>query len=87
MKVLDLPIDMIATFTGTRNPIPYKFRYMDRSGERIEVKIDRITRTETMRLSGEPVILYTCQSRVGDFVRLYELKYIIPQYRWELHKI
>ena len=52
LRIVDLPVDMIATFTGTRSPVPYKFRYMTSRGERVEVRVDRVARTEKTRLAG-----------------------------------
>jgi hypothetical protein len=86
MKIVAQPIDVIATF-GRKEPVPYKFKYSQESGERVEVRIDKIITIENMRIAGIETLIYTCQSQIGSELRLYQLKYIIGQYRWELYKI
>ena len=89
MKIIAKPIDMIATFSSNRNrlPIPFKFRYETRSGERSEIRVDRIISTEKRKRAGTDSIVYTCQSQINGELHLYELKYIIGSYYWELYKI
>ena len=87
MKIVAKQIDMIAKFNREKVPVPYKFRYEQPSGEYLEIKIDKILAIESRRLAGIETIIYTCQSEVEGEVRMYELKYIIGQYRWELYKI
>lgn len=87
MKIVARPIDMIATFSREKRPVPYKFRYDNPSGKYMEVKVDRIVSFEERRLAGIDTIVYTCQSEIAGEIRIYELKYVIGQYRWELYKI
>jgi hypothetical protein len=39
------------------------------------------------KLAGTDSIVYTCQSQINGELHLYELKYIIGSYYWELYKI
>ncbi|NLD10174.1 hypothetical protein [Aminicella lysinilytica] len=86
MKILARPVDMIATFSVQGKPTPYKFRYEDTYGHRIEVRIDKIISTESRKLAGIDSIVYTCQSEINQVMRIFELKYIVGQCRWELYK-
>ncbi|MGN1381541.1 MAG: hypothetical protein ACI4W2_01845 [Eubacterium sp.] len=89
MKVIAEPVDMIAVFRkreGCR-PVPYRFRYTDRRGDRIEVHVDKVLRIENLKIGGIDTYNYTCQSLIGDMLRIYVLKYFLAQARWELYKM
>ena len=75
MKIVAKPIDVVAVFTGGKKPVP------------VEVSIDRIQCVEESRLAGIPALIYTCQSEICGIEKIYQLKYIIGQYRWELYKV
>lgn len=87
MKIVAEPIDAIVKFKGKEKPIPYKFRYVDKDQVYHEIKVDKILTIEEAMLAGIRSIKYLCQSEIGDIIRLYELKYIISDYRWELYKM
>ncbi len=86
MKIVAKPIDVIATFSDNKKPIPYKFKFFRDSGDKIEVYVDKIVTVEESKLAGIDTLIYTCESKVLDESRLYQLKYVIEQYRWELYK-
>ena len=87
MKIVAKSIDVIATFSDNKKPIPYKFKFFQDSGDKIEVYVDKIVTVEESKLPGIDTLIYTCESKVLDESRLYQLKYVIGQYRWELYKI
>jgi hypothetical protein len=89
MKVIAEPVDMIAMFRkreGCR-PVPCRFRYTDRRGDRVEVHVDKVLRIEDLKIGGIDTYNYTCQSLIGDMLRIYVLKYFLAQARWELYKM
>lgn len=89
MRVVAEPVDMIAFFRkrdGCR-PVPYRFRYTDRSGESVEVHVDQVLAIEDLKIGGIDTYNYTCQSLIGNILRMYVLKYFLAQARWELYKI
>lgn len=87
MKIVAKPIDVVATFVGDKWPTPYKFKYLQDNGEKMEIKIDKIIEAVESRTAGIDAIIYTCQSGEASQQRIYQLKYIIGKYRWELYKI
>ncbi len=87
MKILAEPIDAIVKFIGKDKPMPYKFRYADKEGLYHEIKIDKIIMVEEIKLAGIRAIVYCCQSSFSGEMRLYELKYLIADCRWELYKM
>ena len=87
MKLLMRPIDAIVVFKGSGKPLPYKFRYTEPDGTNREVYIKRILTASEERFAGVPVYVYDCQSDIGGAERRYQLKYFIPECRWELFKM
>ena len=87
MKIVAKPINVIAVFNEGRRPVPRKFRYEDDSGTTCEVTVDKVNETEEMRIAGIDSIVYRCQSEIGREIKLYELKFVISSYSWELYKI
>lgn len=87
MKILAEPIDAVVKFKGKEKPIPYKFRYSDREEIIHEVKVDKILMSEETKLAGIRAYIYLCQSSIDGITKLYELKYLINDCRWELYKM
>ena len=89
MKIVARPVDMIAVFyaSDSKTPAPRRFRYSEPDGERMEINVDQVISIESRRFAGIDTIVYKCQSEIAGILRLYELKYIIGEYRWELYKI
>lgn len=87
MKILAEPIDAIVKFKGGEKPMPYKFRYCDGDGNSQEVKVDRIITCDESKIAGIRAFIYRCQSEVDGIEKLYELKYIVHDCRWELYKM
>ena len=87
MKIVAKPINVIAVFNCEHIPSPRKFRYETDSSSTCEVKVDRIIESERKRIAGIESIVYLCQSEIEGQIKLYELKYVISTYSWELYKI
>jgi hypothetical protein len=87
MKILAEPIDAVVKFKGKEKPLPYKFRYSDKEELYHEVKIDKVLMIEETKTAGIKAFVYLCQSEINGTVKLYELKYLISDCRWELYKM
>ena len=94
MKIVAEPVDMIAKFAsgsrrcdGSEKPLPCKFRYTDLAGISREIHVDRIISSELAVSGGVRAYIYRCQSIVENIEKIYELKYVIGECRWELYKI
>jgi len=87
VKILAEPIDAVVRFKGKEKPIPYKFRYTDREEMSHEVKVERILMVEETKLAGIRAFIYRCQSEINGTLKLYELKYLVSDCRWELYKM
>ena len=94
MKIVAEPVDMIAEFASgdrrcgsSEKPLPCKFRYTDLAGIAREIYVDRVIHSELAVSGGVRSYIYRCQSVVENIEKIYELKYIIGECRWELYKI
>ena len=75
MKVLALPIEMISYTDNTGYIKPIRFR-MQIDDEPMEViKIDKVIVKDTERFAGNIMLVYKCQSLIGDVMKLFEIKY------------
>lgn len=87
MKILAEPIDAAVWFKGQERPHPVKFRYHDRNGVLCKINVDKVLSVEESKLGGIKALIYRCQSQVDGCVKLYELKYLVSECRWELYKM
>ncbi|MBZ9688628.1 hypothetical protein G9F72_020085 [Clostridium estertheticum] len=87
MKVLALPIEMVS-YTDDKGAIrPIRFR-MQMVNEPMQViKIDKVIVKDTEKLAGNLMLVYKCQSLIGNDIKLFELKYEIATCKWILFKI
>lgn len=87
MKIVAKPIDVVVTFINGKWPTPHRFKYLQDNKEKQEIRIDKVLNVEESHMAGIDAIVYTCQSAVENQQKIYQLKYIIGKYRWELYKI
>jgi hypothetical protein len=87
MKIVAQPIEMVS-YTDERGTIkPIRFR-MQISDEPMQViKIDKIIVKDLEKLAGNLMIVYKCQSLIGDTVKPFEIKYELSTCKWILYKI
>jgi hypothetical protein len=86
MKVLGLPIEMIAWFNEGGVPTPMKFK-MNRETPPLVIKVDKVISKEVEKFAGNQMYLYRCQSFINDLERVYELKYEVRTCKWMLFKM
>ncbi|HVI42253.1 MAG TPA: hypothetical protein VM577_16495 [Anaerovoracaceae bacterium] len=87
MKILAEPIEAVVRFKLKEKPMPYKFRYSDKEELYHEVKVDKILMIEETKLAGIRAFVYRCQSEIDGNMKIYELKYLVSDCRWELYKM
>ena len=87
MKVVAKPIEVISVMDTKGNVTPLRLR-IQRDGESLQViKVDKVITRTKERLAGNQMIVFTCQSLVGDIEKRYELKYELGTCKWILFKI
>jgi len=87
MKVVKMPIEMIAWFTQEGIPHPIKFRLKNDDESWIVVKVNRIISRDIEKLAGNKMIVFTCQSIIKGVEKIYEVKYEVESCKWMLFKI
>lgn len=87
MKVVNMPIEMIAWFTDSGIINPVKFRFLGQDKENNTVKVDRIITKSQEKLAGNRMMVFLCQSIISGIERKYEIKYEIDTCKWVLFKI
>lgn len=87
MRILAEPVEAIVKFRTKEKPIPYKFRYADKEAMYHEVRVDKILMVEKTKTAGIRGFVYRCQSEINGTMKLYELKYLVSDCRWELYKM
>lgn len=87
MKVVNLPIEMIAWFTEAGTISPVKFRFMGQDKQNNTVKVDRTITISLEKLAGNRMMVFQCQSIIDAVERKYELKYELDTCKWVLFKI
>ncbi|HNR05132.1 MAG TPA: hypothetical protein PKW47_10920 [Bacillota bacterium] len=87
MKMLRKPVEAIVLFDLEGNPVPVRFRYLDDSSELITVKVDRVIKRELDKFAGNRMLKFTCQTRIGNQIKPFELRFEIDTSKWYLYKI
>lgn len=86
MKLLMIPVEMIAKFTVKGQPRPVKFRIENDMGLH-EIKVGSIVCQEEEKLAGNRMIKYQCQSAIRGIQTTFELKYELATCKWYLSKM
>ena len=87
MKVVAKPIEVIAMTDTKGNITPLRLRIAQEDESVQVIKIDKIIDRTHEKHAGNAMLVYTCQSLIGNFEKRYELKYEIGTCRWVLFKI
>ena len=87
MKVLALPIEMVS-YTDNKGSIrPIRFRMQINDEPMQVIKIDKVIVKTTEKLAGNIMIVFKCQSLIGNAIKLFEIKYELASCKWILFKI
>lgn len=87
MKVYMKPVKMISWTDEKGLVTPIKFLIKSDDGSNIPVKVDKILIRDEEKLAGNRMLLYKCQSIIGDTEKIFELKLEINSSKWYLSKI
>jgi len=86
MKVINIPVDMIAIFNKDGTIRPWKFKFHE-DDEEINIKVDSLQFSDRIKHAGRIIHTYRCQSLIHNTLRVYELHYIGDKMEWYLYKI
>jgi len=90
MKIVNKPIDMIATFNHeSGNIILHRMKVLEDSGvEEVLVFDEKNTYLyETLRIAGEKVLCFKGQYESYGHIRLVEIRFYTKQAKWVLWKV
>ncbi|WP_315069335.1 hypothetical protein [uncultured Clostridium sp.] len=85
MKVVAKPIEVICWF-NMKGIHPIKFR-IEEEGKYQVIKIEKVISSETEKLCGNRMILFTCNAIIDNVEKIFEIKYDIEGCAWLLYKI
>ena len=86
MKVVAKNIEMIAYFKSDGMINPIRFRVEEESRWEV-IKINKIISTDTEKLCGNKMMVFTCSAFINNSEKIFELKYDVEKCRWILFKI
>lgn len=87
VKVISKPIEMI-TYTDSNGEVrPLRFRVEAENNIRKVIKIDKIITKKKEKLAGNPMLVFKCQSAIGNMLKIFEIKYDLKDCKWILYKI
>jgi len=86
VKAVRTTVDMVAVFRMGEPPEPVKFRFID-DGKSYTVRVDKVLDLKKVNYGNTKTYTYKCKSLIGRRERIYELRYIGSDIRWELYKI
>ncbi|NMB04164.1 MAG: hypothetical protein GX978_06385 [Tissierellia bacterium] len=86
MKVIAMPVQMVASFDDKGRVRPIKFRWMHRGENRV-IQVDQIISQQSRQIAGTPMILFDCHSTIDDQLVYYQLKYDVTANTWILFKM
>jgi len=88
MKIVKIPIEMIACFSEKGIPHPLKFKIAKTwDGPPTIVKVNMIIHMESEKTAGNPMYVFRCQSTIDDVLKVYEIKYELSTCKWFVYKI
>ncbi len=86
MKVVAKNIEMIAYFKSDGMISPIRFR-LEEDNKREVIRINKIISTDTEKLCGNKMMVFTCSAFINNTEKIFELKYDVGKCRWMLFKI
>lgn len=86
MKIVSKEIDIITVFEKSGYIKPIKFRLEDEDSTKV-IKVDKVLDCVSSNFAGENLLIYKCQSLIGDSIKLFEIKYEKRTCKWYLYKI
>ena len=82
-----MPVKVIAYYTKDGVPKPLRFAVQNNEEEEVIIKNIKVNSIEQIKIRGERVYKYVCQSIIRDQLRLFEMRFYVNQCVWHLFKI
>lgn len=78
-------VEVVAVFDMQGKPTPIRVRLPVENGENVVLKIDKITRTDIDRTTGNLMLKYYCETIRGDVSMPFELRYEAATFCWFIY--
>jgi hypothetical protein len=87
MRVLAMPIEMIAWFNENGMPTPLRFKLKNEDDSNNVIKVDKVIQIEKEKFAGNIMYVFKCQSIIDELEKRYEIKYELSSCKWMLYKM
>lgn len=78
-------VEVVAIFDIKGKPTPVRVRLPAENGENIVLKVDRITKTDVDRTTGNIMLKYYCETFIEGVSVPFELRYEAATYCWFIY--
>lgn len=86
--IIAMPIEVGVVCKKKERPVPMKFKYAPTPDDPVMViNVDKVLSVEEIRDVGSKAYLYKCQSYINGILKVYDLKFIIDRYEWQLFRM
>lgn len=79
-------VEVVAVFDMNGKPTPIRVRLPAEDGENIILRIDKITKTDVDRTTGNLMLKYYCETIQGGVSVPFELRYEAATFCWFVYK-
>lgn len=87
MKIVALPIEVVS-YTDNKGEVrPLRIRVQTEEHSVKVIKIDKIISKEKEKLAGNLMLVFRCQSKINNLMKVFEIKYDLKTCKWILYKI
>ena len=86
MHPVNLPVEMISTFSKEGAIRPVRFRLEAEDQSLVTVRLNRIEEIQEILYIGAEAFLYVCRAELGGRERRFELRYSLRSHRWVLYR-
>jgi len=86
MPPVNLPVEMISTFSREGAIRPVRFRLEAEDQSLVTVHLSRIEEIQEIFYIGAEALLYVCRAELGGRQRRFELRYTLRSHRWVLYR-
>lgn len=87
MKLINMPIDVLCTFTKSGKMEPLRIKILKEDGESDIISINKFYSLPEEKFNGNVMRLFRCESIHKNKEFIYELKYELNTCSWILYKI
>ena len=87
MKIVAKPIEVLSVTDLKGNITPLRFKLENEDESNQVIKVNKVIDREQEKLAGNYMMVFKCQSLLGNIEKRYEIKYEFSTCKWLLYKI